>query len=71
MVAWKTWKLRRKAISTNDGEIQAVLKGEEMDFRTRFLWAQLNGCCSMDENDMLNQANKMIHFIPGVLGTDS
>jgi len=25
----------------------------------------------MEENDMLNQANKMIRFIPGVLGTDS
>ena len=37
VVAWKTWKLRRKAISTNDGEIQAVLEGEDMNFRTRFL----------------------------------
>ncbi len=32
IVGWRTWKLKRKAISTNDGEIQAMLEGEESNF---------------------------------------
>ena len=71
VMAWKTWKLRRKAISTNDGEIQSILEGEDLCFRTRFLWAQLNGCCAMTGNDLLHRANRMVHFVRGVLGTDS
>ena len=39
IVSWKTWKLRRKAISTNDGEIQSMLEGEDANFRTRLLVA--------------------------------
>ena len=70
-MAWKTWKLRRKAISTNDGEIQSILEGEDLCFRTRFLWAQLNGCCAMTGNDLLHRANRMVHYVRGVLGTDS
>ena len=71
VMAWKTWKLRRKAISTNDGEIQSILEGEDLSFRTRFLWAQLNGCCAIGGNDLLLRANSMVKYVKGILGTDS
>ena len=41
IVSWKAWELRRRAISTNEGEIQSMVKGEDANFRTSFLWAQL------------------------------
>ena len=71
VMAWKTWKLRRKAISTNDGEIQSILEGEDLSFRTRFHWAQLNGCCAIGGNDLLLRANSMVKYVKGILGTDS
>ena len=71
LVAWRTWRLRRKAVSTNDGEIQSMLEGEDANYRTRYLWCQLNGCCAMVEGDMLDTANRMVRYLPGIVGTDS
>ena len=71
LVAWRTWRLRRKAVSTNDGEIQSMLEGEDANYRTRYLWCQLNGCCAITEGDMLSNANRMVRFLPGIIGTDS
>ena len=69
IVAWRTWKLRRKAISTNDGEIQSMVEGEDANFRTRFLWCQLNGC--LCDQDLLQDANRMVSYVKGIIGTDS
>ncbi|CAK9005989.1 Integrase catalytic domain-containing protein [Durusdinium trenchii] len=61
-IAWKTWRLKRKAISTNDGEIQATLEGEDQLFRTRWMWCQLNGCCAIEDIDILQKANEMVKW---------
>ena len=37
MVSWRTWKLRRVAIHSNDAEIQAMVEAEDVNFRTRLL----------------------------------
>ena len=29
LMSWKTWKLKRKAISSNDAEVQAVLEAAD------------------------------------------
>ena len=71
LVAWRTWRLRRKAVSTNDSEIQSMLEGEDANYRTRYLWCQFNGCCAMIEGDMLDNANRMVRYLPGIVGTDS
>ena len=71
LVAWRTWKLKRKAISTNDGEIQCILEGEDHNFRTRFLWSQLNGCCALPPGDHLQRANYMMQYTKGIIATDS
>ena len=57
IVSWRTWRLKRKAISTDDGEIQAMVDGEDANFRTRFLWCQRNGC--LCQTDLLKDANYM------------
>ena len=71
VVAWRTWRLRRKAISTNDGEIQCILEGEDHNYRTRLLWCQLNGCCALPPGDQLARANFMMKFLNGIVATDS
>jgi hypothetical protein len=70
-IAWRTWKLKRKAISTNDGEMQATLEGEDHLFRTRWMWCQLNGCCAIEEPNILLKANDLVKYVPGILATDS
>ena len=43
LISWKAWKLKRKAIASNDAEIQAALESEDSNFRTRLLWSEING----------------------------
>lgn len=71
IVGGRTWKLKRKAICTNDGEVQSMLEGEDNNFRTRFLWTQtqINGCAC--GGDMLNRATSMVKCVGGIVGTDS
>ena len=63
--------MKRKAISTTDGEIQATLEGEDQLFRTRWMWCQLNGCCAIEDIDILQKANEMVKWVGGILATDS
>ena len=37
LVAWRSWKLKRVAIGTNDAEMQAIVETEDVVYRTRLL----------------------------------
>ena len=69
VVSWRTWKLRRKAISTNDGEVQSMVEGESANYRARFMWAQINGC--PPGKQLLDGANNIMKYVHGLVGTDS
>ena len=43
LLSWRTWKLRRKAIGSNDAEVQSILEAEDQNFRVRLLWSELHG----------------------------
>ena len=43
LLSWKSCKLKRKAISSNDAEVQAALEGEDHNFRVRLLWTDMHG----------------------------
>jgi hypothetical protein len=43
LLSWKSCKLKRKAISSNDAEVQAALEGEDHNFRVRLLWTEMHG----------------------------
>ena len=43
LLAWRTWKLKRRAVGSNDAEVQSILETEDVLFRTRVLWAELHG----------------------------
>ena len=41
-VGWRSWKLDRKALSSNHAEVQACNTSESLLFRLRVCWASLN-----------------------------
>ena len=43
LLAWRTWKLKRRAVGSNDAEVQAILETEDVLFRCRLLWAEIHG----------------------------
>lgn len=72
LVSWKTWKLRRVAISSNDAEVQAMVGAEDGNYRTRLLWSQLNGAgVGQPLDDPLQLAERSVKAVQGVVATDS
>eukprot|EP00438_Fugacium_kawagutii_P021819 Skav230869 [mRNA] locus=scaffold1335:307503:315465:- [translate_table: standard] len=73
LLSWRTWKLRRKAIGSNDAEVQATLEGEDHNFRVRLLWCELHGA-GWDRSPFDQQVEwgeKQVREVPGILCTDS
>ena len=73
LLSWKTWKLKRKAIGSNDAEVQAVLEAEDHCFRLRLLWSELHGAGfhRTPQDDQVEWAEKQTRTVRGVLCTDS
>ena len=74
LITWKTWKLRRKAIGSNDAEVQSVLEAEDCNFRVRLLWTEINGAGAMRKGprvDLVQMAESQVKLLRGVLCTDS
>ena len=72
MIPWKTWKLRRVAISSDEAEIQAMVESEDNNFRTRLLWSELNGAgVDKDINDLMQHADLAVSSVSGIVATDS
>jgi len=71
-VAWKSWKLKRVAISANDAEVQALVETEDAVYRTRLLLAELNGAGVRSAGrELLTGSINEVRMVPGLLGTDS
>ena len=69
LVHWKSWKLKRKSIGTNDAEVQALVETEDW---TRLLWTDINGAGAHDNSRNLLEASlDEVQNVPGLLGTDS
>ncbi|CAE7826829.1 GIP [Symbiodinium sp. CCMP2456] len=76
VLGWRTWKLRRKAIGSNDAEVQSILEAEDHNFRTRLLWSELHGGGGQHAHRPLRQdlvalLEKQVEGINGILCTDS
>ena len=73
LISWRTWKLRRKAIGSNDAEVQSILEAEDQNFRVRLLWTELHGA-SGDRplrEDLVAQMEHQSLMVKGILCTDS
>ena len=68
-LCWRSWKLRRKAISSNDAEVQAVLEGEGQNFRIRVLRSEMNGAAQdlRPEEDRVAWAERLSRNVKGIL----
>ena len=76
IIAWRTWKLKRRAIGSNDAEVQAILEAEDQNFRARLLWTELHGAGGREESrprrlDLVEQTEAQVLQVQGVLCTDS
>ena len=76
ILAWRTWKLQRKAISSNDAEVQAMLESEDHNFRTRLLWSELHGAggtatSTSTRVNLIEEQERQVHGIKGIVCTDS
>ena len=73
LLAWRSWKLRRKAIGSNDAEVQAVLEAEDHNFRVRLLWCELHGAgwSRTPQDDQVSWAENLVKDVRGVLCADS
>ena len=74
LIALPSWKLRRKAIASNDAEIQAVLEGEDQNFRIRLLWTEIHGGSFLRGDcweDLVSATEKQVVEIKGIICTDS
>ncbi|CAK9007573.1 unnamed protein product [Durusdinium trenchii] len=66
LVAWRSWKLKRVAIGTNDAEMQAIVETEDVVYRTRLLWAGMHGTGSIFKGrDLLSLADSQDHSLSG------
>ena len=75
LLAWRTWKLKRRAVGSNDAEVQSILETEDVLFRSRVLWAELHGAgrhvASTRGFDMVDAMESVARLVKGILRTDS
>ena len=76
LLSWRTWKLQRKAISSNDSEVQSILEGEDQNFRARMIWSELHGGGGRREvlpprQDLVALMEEQVSRVRGVVCTDS
>ena len=76
LISWRTWKLKRRAIGSNDAEVQSILEAEDANFRTRLLWSELHGAGGLEAErsrrlDLVEDTEKQVLRVQGVLCTDS
>ena len=73
LLGWRTWKLKRKAIGSNDAEVQSILEAEDQNFRIRLVWSELHGAgrTRQPREDLVQSTEQQAIRIKGILCTDS
>ena len=76
LLSWRTWKLKRKAIGSNDAEVQSVLEAEDCNFRARLLWSELHGAGGRRHGhslreDLVDVMEQQALRVKGIICTDS
>jgi len=72
IVGWRSWRLKRVAISSNDAEVQTLVEAEDGNFRFRLLWSELNGGpgAVIDEN-LIRRSEAAVAIVKGLTVSDS
>ena len=68
LLTWRSWKLKRKAIASNDAEVQAALEGEDQNYRVRLLWIEMHGASfdrSQAREDLVEITEKKFVVLKG------
>ena len=70
VIAWRSWKLRRVAVSSNDAEVQSIFETEDVNWKLRMLWAELNGGTEPSKG-AVHRADQGVSKTYGIVATDS
>ena len=72
LVSLRSWKLQRVAIGTNDAEVQSLVEAEDVLFRSRLLWVEINGGGTYNIQKAVLEASELeVCQVTGLLVTDS
>ena len=71
LVAWRSWRLERAAVGTNDAEAQAMHECEQATYRIRILWGEILGLAWKHGRDWVARSLAATNAIKGLLVTDS
>ena len=73
LISWRTWKLQRKALGSNDAEVQGVYEAEDQNFRVRLLWTEMHGAGGITEprSNLVQDKEHQVLRVRGILCTDS
>ncbi|CAE7462825.1 GIP [Symbiodinium sp. CCMP2592] len=73
LMSWRTWKLQRKALGSNDAEVQSVYEAEDQNFRVRLLWTEMHGAGGDTElrSNLVQTKEEQVTRVRGILCTDS
>ena len=66
--------MKRKAIGSNDAEVQSIVEAEDQNFRVRMLWAEIHGAGVSRASrrlDLVEAAEEQACLVRGILCTDS
>ena len=73
-VAWlEDLELKRKAIGSNDAEVQSILEAEDQNYRIRLVWSELHGAgrTRQPREDPVQSTEQQAIRIKGILCTES
>ena len=71
LVAWRSWRLERAAISTNDAEAQAMHECEQASYRIRIMWGEILGLAWRHGRDWVARSYAATGTVACLLASDS
>jgi hypothetical protein len=71
IIHWRSWKLKRVAVGTTCAEVQAMSEAEDVNYKLRLIWAELNGAGLAYGKRTEARAEACIQQVKGLVASDS
>jgi hypothetical protein len=71
VIHWRSWKLKRVAVGTTCAEVQAMSEAEDVNYKLRLIWAELNGAGLPFGTRTEARADACIRQVQGIVVSDS
>jgi hypothetical protein len=71
IIHWRSWKLKRVAVGTTCAEVQAMSEAEDVNYKLRLIWAELNGAGLPYGMKTEARAQACVQQVKGLVVSDS